>query len=94
MTHEIRCEHRFGKIIILPVRSNAEMNVATRRPMMINQKRMSLGVALALSSSWIVSSIVLPGCAPSRSLDAVVGSDGGADISCALGGMALASVGQ
>ena len=62
---------------------------------MINQKRMSLGgVALALSSSWIVSSIVVPGCGPSRSLDAVVGSDGGVDISCVLWGMALTSVGQ
>jgi hypothetical protein len=80
-------------MVILPVRSNAEMNVATRRPRMINQKRMSLGVALAPSSSWIVSSIVLPGCATSRSLD-VVGSDGGIDLSCVLGGMVLTSVAQ
>jgi hypothetical protein len=69
----------------LPVRSNAEMNVAIRRLRMINQKRISLGVALAPSSSRTVSSLVVTRPRASCSLD-TVGSDGG---SCVLGDMAL-----
>ena len=74
----------------IPVKSNAERNVATSRLMIINQKRISFGVALAPSSPFIVGVSSPMFSPPSRSLCAVVSNI--ADLSCVLDDMALVSV--